>query len=198
MNKGFAKRAFDIVGASIGIVGAAPIILPIAFIMAVDTRSFPIFKQVRMGKDQKPFTIFKIKSMRDTKDENGNFLPDKDRVSKLGVCLRKTRLDELPQLVNVLKGDMSIVGPRPIAIYNDIAQDVFRHTVRPGLTGIAQINKKNILERAQLLKFDHDYVRNGNFILDIKLCLKTPFMLVLNWSDPHYRESAQASHHKPQ
>lgn len=191
------KRAFDIAGASMGMALSLPIILPLTVAMAFDTRSLtPIFRQTRIGLNKKPFTIYKIKTMRDITDTKGTLLPDKCRTSPFGAMIRKTRLDELPQLFNVLAGDMSLVGPRPAAIFREIAKDDLRHTVRPGLTGPAQINKKNILSREEILTYDHDYVRHNSICKDFNILLSTPFKLIKNWHVPHFRTSAQAVNDK--
>ena len=191
------KRSFDIVASSVVLAIAIPVILPLSMVMAVNTGSLsPIFKQKRMGLNKKPFTIYKIKTMSDEMDYSGTLLSDDKRTSRLAALLRKSRLDELPQLFNVLVGDMSIVGPRPAAVFRSIANDDIRHRVRPVLTGPSQINNKNILSRAELLQFDHDYVRNNTLSLDLKICLITPYKLLKNWETPHFRSSAQACNDK--
>ena len=135
-----------------------------------------IFKQKRPGKDEKIFTMYKFRSMSDQKDKNGNLLSDKDRLTKFGRVLRSTSLDELPELFNILKGDMSIVGPRPLAIvyleyYNE--EEKKRHSVRPGLTGLAQINGRNLSNWDERFKNDIEYVENISFANDFKIILKT-------------------------
>lgn len=135
-----------------------------------------IFKQKRPGKDEKIFTMYKFRSMSDQKDKNGNLLSDKERLTKFGRVLRSTSLDELPELFNILKGDMSIVGPRPLAIvyleyYNE--EEKKRHSVRPGLTGLAQINGRNLSNWDERFKNDIEYVENISFANDFKIILKT-------------------------
>lgn len=191
------KRSFDIAASSVGIALSLPILLPLSIALAIDTRSLsPIFKQQRIGLNKQPFTIYKIKTMRDRVDKEGTLLPDEQRTSKFAAIVRKTRLDELPQLFNVLAGDMSLVGPRPAASFREIANDHFRHTVRPGLTGPAQINRKNLLTREQILEYDHNYVKNHNLFIDLNILVTTPYQLVKNWQVPHFRKSAQASNDK--
>jgi lipopolysaccharide/colanic/teichoic acid biosynthesis glycosyltransferase len=185
------KRAFDVVASGAGIVVAAIPVLCAAFTMAAVNRASPFFTQDRVGKDGRNFTIYKIKSMNDARDENGLLLPDEQRVTKLGVLLRKSRIDELPQLLNVLKGEMSIVGPRPVATYTDLARDEKRHSVLPGLTCTAQLQDKNALTHQQWLDLDHDYVRSHSLWNDIKIIAQTPGSLWKNRHAAHNNSSAQ-------
>jgi lipopolysaccharide/colanic/teichoic acid biosynthesis glycosyltransferase len=188
------KRSFDVAASGTGIVVAAIPVLCAAFTMAVVNRSSPFFTQERVGKDGKPFKIYKIKSMNDNRDEQGRLLPDEERVTKLGILLRKSRLDELPQLLNVFMGDMSIVGPRPVATYlKELANDKKRHAVLPGLTGTAQLENKNTLTNEQWLALDHEYVDSHSLWNDIKIITKTPYKLWENRRTPHNNTKGQES-----
>lgn len=186
------KRAFDIAaGGTLLIVSAIPIAVLAAF-TAVSTRSNPFFVQERVGLDRKPFDLFKLKSMTDQRDTEGKLLPDARRVTRLGVFLRKTHLDELPQLFNVVAGDMSLVGPRPtIAAIKFTAEDVKRHTVRPGLTGLAQTQGKNSLTLEERLALDHEYVDTHTFFGDLKILAQTPISVLTHLHTPHYDHHAQ-------
>ena len=188
------KRAFDIVVASVGLVVTSPITLSIGFSMAVAYKSSPLYRQIRVGLNNKPFTIYKIKSMNDSKDEQGFLLSDERRTSRLGRFLRKTHLDELPQLLNILKGDMSIVGPRPVHANVKESKDKKRHLVRPGLTGMVQISGKNLLSHDECLELDHAYVDNNSLSKDFMICVRTPMSIVKFRHAPHFKESAQISH----
>ncbi|MBI6088333.1 sugar transferase [Clostridium perfringens] len=176
MYKNYFKRLLDIVFSVIGIIVFFPIYLLVAIMVRINLGSPIIFKQKRPGKDEKIFTMYKFRSMSDKKDKNGNLLSDKDRLTKFGRVLRATSLDELPELFNILKGDMSIVGPRPLAIvyleyYNE--EEKKRHSVRPGLTGLAQINGRNLSNWDERFKNDIEYVENISFANDFKIILKT-------------------------
>jgi undecaprenyl phosphate N,N'-diacetylbacillosamine 1-phosphate transferase len=134
------------------------------------------FKQERPGKDEKIFKLYKFRTMTDKKDEKGNLLPDEERLTSFGKLLRSTSLDELPELFNILKGEMSFIGPRPLlveylSLYND--DQKHRHDVRPGLTGLAQVEGRNLLSWEERFKLDVDYVNNLSFIQDIKIIFKT-------------------------
>lgn len=152
------KRVFDVTAASIGVVVFAPVMVATAGVMSVANRSAPLFFQERLGKDEKPFTIFKIKTMKDTKDEHGNPLPDAQRTSKIGIIIRKSRLDELPQLFNVIKGDMSLVGPRPL-MHGEISRDPVRNSVRPGITGPSQIEASKSPSEKKAIARDREYAQ---------------------------------------
>ena len=176
MYKNYLKRVLDVIFASVGIVVFFPIYILVAVMVRINLGSPIIFKQKRPGKDEKIFTMYKFRSMSDQKDKNGNLLSDKDRLTKFGRVLRSTSLDELPELFNILKGDMSIVGPRPLAIvyleyYNE--EEKKRHSVRPGLTGLAQINGRNLSNWDERFKNDIEYVENISFTNDFKIILKT-------------------------
>lgn len=172
----YIKRILDFLISLIAIIILSPIYLIVAIFVRIKLGSPVIFKQKRPGKDGKIFTLYKFRSMSDKKDENGNLLPDKDRLTKFGKVLRSTSLDELPELVNILKGEMSLIGPRPLAVsylpyYNE--KEKHRHDVRPGLTGLAQINGRNNLNWEDRFAYDIEYVNNITFINDVKIFFKT-------------------------
>ncbi len=172
----YVKRILDFLISLIAIIILSPIYLIVAILVRFKLGSPVIFKQKRPGKDGKIFTLYKFRSMSDKKDENGNLLPDKDRLTKFGKVLRSTSLDELPELVNILKGEMSLIGPRPLAVsylpyYNE--KEKHRHDVRPGLTGLAQINGRNNLNWEDRFAYDIEYVNNITFINDVKIFFKT-------------------------
>jgi lipopolysaccharide/colanic/teichoic acid biosynthesis glycosyltransferase len=136
----------------------------------------PFFFQSRPGKDEKIFKIIKFKTMNDKKDKNGNLLLDKERLTKMGAFIRKMSLDEIPQLLNVIKGDMSLVGPRPLLVnylpyYTEFERK--RHDVKPGITGLSQINGRNQIFWTERMKLDVEYVENCSFCLDLKILFKT-------------------------
>jgi lipopolysaccharide/colanic/teichoic acid biosynthesis glycosyltransferase len=188
------KRIFDISVSGAGIAVLAMPVLGVAFTMAAVNRSGPFFVQERIGKDGNPFRIIKIKTMNDARDESGRLLPDDQRVSTLGIWLRKSRIDELPQLINVFKGDMSIVGPRPVTAHVPvIAADEKRRRALPGLTGPAQIAGKNGLMAEEILELDHGYIDHHSFGGDLKIMLLTPLSLIKNIKTPHYNKDAQDS-----
>ncbi len=170
------KRVFDILVAFIALIILSPILLIISFFILIRMGTPIIFTQRRPGKDGKIFNIIKFRTMLNDKDANGNYLPDEQRLTQLGIWLRNSSLDELPELINVLKGDMSIVGPRPLLIeylplYSD--HQARRHDVLPGITGWAQINGRNALTWDEKFNFDVWYVDNHNILLDIKIILRT-------------------------
>jgi len=176
MYKNHTKRIIDFILAVIGTIGALPILLPAGMLLIFANRGTPFFFQKRPGKNSKIFTIVKFKTMNDKKDQQGNLLPDNKRLTTIGKIIRKTSIDEIPQLWNVLNGDMSLVGPRPLLpeylkLYNEKQRR--RHEVRPGITGWAQVNGRNAISWQG--KFEHDvwYVENISFRLDIKILLLT-------------------------
>lgn len=178
----FFKRIIDLLLSIIAIIIFFPIILVVYLILLIQNKGKALFFQVRPGKDQKEMKIIKFKSMTDERDKNGNLLPDNDRITKLGAFIRKTSLDELPQLFNVLKGDMSLVGPRPllfkyIPLFNE--EQLRRHEVKPGITGWAQVNGRNSISWTKKFELDVYYVDNLSFFLDIKILWLT-VLKVLN------------------
>ena len=172
----YFKRVLDFLLSLIALIVLLPVLIIVAILVRVKLGSPVIFKQQRPGKNEKIFTLYKFRSMIDKRDDNGNLLPDSERLTKFGKILRSTSLDELPELFNILKGDMSIVGPRPLAIqylpyYTD--EEKRRHDVRPGLTGLAQVNGRNCLNWEERFKFDINYVKNITFIQDLEIILRT-------------------------
>ena len=185
MYKNFFKRFLDIIISLLGLIILSPVILILAILVRIKLGIPIIFKQDRPGKDEKIFKLYKFRSMSDRKDENGKLLPDSERLTKFGKILRATSLDELPELVNILKGDMSLIGPRPLAVsylpyYNE--EEKHRHDVRPGLTGLAQINGRNAINWDERFAYDIEYVNNITFINDCKILFKT-FYKVLKRDD---------------
>ena len=181
MYRSFFKPIFDIISALIVFTILFPIFLAIFILLLINNNGKPFFFQKRPGKDKKIFKVIKFKTMTDKKDSNGDFLPDGKRLTGVGKFIRKTSLDELPQLINVLKGDMSIIGPRPLLpeylpLYNEIQKK--RHDVKPGITGWAQVNGRNAISWNKKFELDVWYVNNINFILDIKILLKTVLKVV--------------------
>lgn len=154
----------------------SPIFLGVTLGLTIVNNGKPFFFQKRPGKNEKVFGIVKFKTMSDKKDAQGNLLPDADRMTKIGSFVRKTSLDEIPQLINVLKGDMSLIGPRPLLVqylplYND--EQKRRHEVRPGITGWAQVNGRNAISWKQKFELDIWYVNNISFLLDVKIIFLT-------------------------
>ena len=176
MYKNYIKRIIDFVAALCGLLLLCPLLLVLIVILYIQNDGKPFFFQERPGKDKRPFYIIKFKSMTDARDANGNLLPDNQRITKAGNFIRKTSMDELPQLINVLKGDMSIVGPRPllfkyIPLYT--AEQLRRHEVRPGITGWAQVNGRNSISWTDKFKLDVYYVNNISLLLDMRILWMT-------------------------
>ncbi len=172
----YFKRVLDFLLSLIALIVLLPVLIIVAILVRVKLGSPVIFKQQRPGKNEKIFTLYKFRSMIDKRDDNGNLLPDSERLTKFGKILRSTSLDELPELFNILKGDMSIVGPRPLLVeylklYNE--EQKHRHDVRPGLTGLAQISGRNSISWDKKFKEDIFYINNITFIMDIKIIFKT-------------------------
>lgn len=170
------KRFFDIVSSLLAIIVLAVPMVILAVLIRVKLGGPVLFKQERPGKDGRIFTLIKFRTMTNACDENGELLPDEVRLTKFGVFLRSTSLDELPELFNILKGDMSVVGPRPLLVqylprYNE--HQSRRHLVRPGLTGWAQVNGRNAISWEQKFDYDVEYVENVNLFLDIKIIFMT-------------------------
>lgn len=172
----YFKRMLDFMLSFFAIIVLSPILLILTIVGAVAMGGNPFFTQERPGKDEKIFKLVKFRTMSNKKDEDGNLLPDEKRMTAYGKTLRSTSLDELPELFNILVGDMSIVGPRPLLVcylerYN--AEQHRRHEVRPGLTGLAQANGRNALTWEDKFRYDMEYVDNVSFSVDIKIILKT-------------------------
>lgn len=172
----FFKRIIDFLLSLIALLVLWPLILLLVVLGAVKMKGNPFFTQLRPGKDEKIFKLVKLRTMTCEKDENGELLPDEQRLTRYGRILRSTSLDELPELFNILKGDMAIVGPRPLLVkylplYNE--QQSRRHEVRPGLTGLAQVNGRNGLSWEEKFEYDIQYVDNITFFGDIKIILQT-------------------------
>lgn len=176
MYKKFIKRFLDLILSLMALIILMPLMLIIYILVRVKLGKPAIFKQERPGKDEKIFTLYKFRTMTDEKDENGNLLPDEQRLTKFGKILRSTSLDELPELINIIKGDMSIVGPRPLLVRDMVFMTEIqrkRHSVRQGLTGLAQVNGRNNITWEEKIKCDLNYIENISFINDIKIILKT-------------------------
>jgi lipopolysaccharide/colanic/teichoic acid biosynthesis glycosyltransferase len=170
------KRLIDIIGSLVGLTISSPIIVIISILIYITMGKPIFFKQVRPGLRGKPFVIYKFRTMLDLRDENGNLLPDERRLTTIGRFLRSTTLDELPEFWNVLKGDMSLVGPRPLLMeYLDryTPEQARRHEVKPGMTGWAQINGRNAISWEEKFKLDVWYVDNWNVLLDLKIIFLT-------------------------
>lgn len=172
----YFKRIFDFILALLAVIVLSPILLIVAVLVRTKLGSPVIFKQERPGLHGKVFTLYKFRTMTDAKDENGDFLPDEVRLTKFGKLLRSTSLDELPELFNIVKGDMAIVGPRPLLVrylplYNEHQRH--RHDVRPGFTGYAQVNGRNSISWEEKFDLDVYYTQNVSLLLDIKIIFKT-------------------------
>lgn len=172
----FIKRLLDIIISTIILVIFSWLYIILAILVRVKLGSPVLFKQPRPGKDEKIFNMYKFRTMTDARDENGKLLPDKDRLTKFGKLLRKTSLDELPELFCILKGDMSFIGPRPLLVeylpyYTE--REKLRHTVRPGLTGLAQASGRNTVDWDTRFELDATYVENLSFIMDLKVIAMT-------------------------
>lgn len=176
MYKFFFKRVLDFILAAIGLILLSPIFVGVAMILLLTNNGKPFFFQPRPGRNGEIFKVIKFKSMNDKKDEYGELLPFHLRVTKFGNFIRKYSLDEIPQLLNVLKGDMSLIGPRPLLVqylplYNNFQKQ--RHLVKPGITGWAQINGRNTISWEKKFELDVWYVNNLSFLLDLKILLLT-------------------------
>ena len=176
MYKTYLKRFLDLVLSFIGLLTLSPILLIVILLLAIANNGKPFFFQMRPGLNGHLFKIIKFKTMNDKKDSNGKLLNDSLRLTKIGNFVRKTSLDEIPQLINVLKGDMSLIGPRPLLpeylpLYND--EQKKRHNVRPGITGWAQVNGRNAINWQQKFEYDVWYVQHLSFKLDVKILIQT-------------------------
>ena len=176
------KRIFDILLSVLALLVLSPIMLIVAVLVRTKLGSPVIFKQARPGKDEKIFKLYKFRTMTSATDSKGNLLPDSERLTKFGKFIRSTSLDELPSLLNIIKGDMSIVGPRPLLVeylplYNDEQKQ--RHIVKPGLTGWAQINGRNMSTWEQRFANDVYYVNNMSLLLDTMIISKTFYKVIM-------------------
>jgi len=174
--KNFIKRLVDVIISLLLLIGTLPITIVSAVILFFQNEGKVFFFQERPGKNLRKFFIIKFKTMNDKKDDTGKLLPDKDRITKAGQVIRKMSIDELPQLINVLKGDMSLIGPRPllfkyVPLYTP--EQNRRHEVRPGITGWAQVNGRNAISWTRKFELDVYYVENMNFGLDVKIIFMT-------------------------
>lgn len=172
----YGKRMIDIVLSGVGLLVLSPLLFVTAVLVRLKLGSPVIFRQPRPGYGEKIFTLCKFRTMTDERDEKGELLPDSVRLTKFGSFLRKSSLDELPELWNILKGDMSLIGPRPLLIsylpyYTE--NEKLRHTVRPGLTGLAQVSGRNFIEWDKRLEKDVEYVQNIGFFMDIRILIQT-------------------------
>ena len=176
MYKNFFKQLIDFFIALLGLVILSPLIILVIIGLFISNNGRPFFIQKRPGKNEKIFSIIKFKTMNDKKDNEGNLLSDAQRLTKIGSFVRKTSIDEIPQLINVLKGEMSLIGPRPLLpeylpLYNELQKK--RHEVKPGITGWAQINGRNAISWQQKFEYDVCYVENISFKLDCKILFCT-------------------------
>lgn len=172
----FFKRFLDFVASLVVLILLSPIFLAVTILLGIANKGSPFFFQQRPGKNEKIFKIIKFKTMNEAKDNQGNLLPDAQRLTKVGGFIRKTSLDEMPQLINVIKGDMSLIGPRPLFVrylpyYTN--REALRHSVRPGITGLAQVNGRNFLDWDSRLELDAHYVENISLVNDLKIALLT-------------------------
>ena len=176
MYQKYIKRGLDFILSLIASIILSPVMLMVAVLVRVKLGSPVLFKQQRPGKNEKIFNMYKLRTMTDERDENGELLPDEVRLTKFGKTLRSTSLDELPELFNIVKGDMSIVGPRPLLVrylplYNE--RQKHRHDVRPGFTGLAQVNGRNSISWEEKFEWDVKYVEHITFWGDVKIIFKT-------------------------
>ena len=172
----FLKRLIDVICSLIGLILFSPILLVVALLVRINLGSPIFFTQNRLGKDGKEFKMIKFRTMKDGVDKFGELLPDEERLTKFGKILRSTSLDELPELINVLKGDMTLVGPRPLLVeYKELYSErqFRRHEVYPGITGWAQINGRNAISWNERFELDVWYVDNISFLLDMKILVMT-------------------------
>lgn len=177
----FFKRLLDFLAGVTAFLFLLPVFVLVTIILSLANRGTPYFTQIRPGRNERPFRLIKFKTMNDRKDASGNLLPDEARLTAAGRCIRKTSLDEIPQLLNVIKGEMSLVGPRPLLmdylpLYSDVQRR--RHQVRPGITGWAQINGRNAISWREKFELDVWYVDHLSFWLDIRIAFIT-FIKVL-------------------
>ena len=195
----YVKRFLSIVFAIVLLIITSPITLVTALLIRLKMGSPVLFMQDRVGYQERIFKLMKFRTMTNKKDENGNLLPDKDRKTKLGNILRKTSIDELPSLFNVLKGDMSIIGPRPLLpkyleLYNE--EQHKRHNIRPGCTCIASIEGRNSIPWVERLKMDTYYAEHASFPMDVKIAFQTAGVVLMRKGAPDASESSRESIYK--
>jgi len=181
MYKNFFKRILDFILSFVGFIIISPIFIIVTIILFFANSGRPFFFQERPGKGEEFFRVIKFKSMNDKRDKNGDLLSDKERLTKVGKFIRKTSLDEIPQLLNVVKGDMSLIGPRPLLIqylpfYKE--REKLRHTVRPGITGLAQVHGRNAINWNDKLELDVQYIEKLSFCVDLKILFLTIYKVV--------------------
>jgi len=176
MYRVFVKRTIDFFASLLGLVIISPVLVIVAILLTISNQGIPFFIQPRPGKNNRIFKLVKFKTMNDKHDANGKLLPDRERLTKTGRFIRSASLDELPQLINVIKGDMSLIGPRPLLVsYLPLysKEQARRHEVRPGITGWAQVNGRNAISWQQKFELDVWYVDHVTFWLDIKIIVMT-------------------------
>ncbi|WP_037321040.1 sugar transferase [Salegentibacter sp. Hel_I_6] len=183
MYRHFLKNLLDFFIAFAALLVLCPLLIPITVLLALANKGKPFFFQKRPGKNEQIFNIIKFKTMTDEKDKEGNLLPDDKRLTAVGKFVRKTSIDEIPQLVNVLKGDMSLIGPRPLlpqylSLYSERQKK--RHEVKPGITGWAQVNGRNAISWTRKFEYDVWYVENLSFGLDLSIIFKTIKKVVIS------------------
>lgn len=176
MYRKYIKPIIDITAALVGLIITLPILILASILIMLANRGTPFFFQTRPGKKEKLFKIIKFKTMNDKRDNSGKLLPDSMRLTKIGSVIRKTSIDELPQLINILKGEMSLIGPRPLLpeylpLYTE--EQKIRHFVKPGITGWAQVNGRNTIRWEEKFEYDVWYAKNISFLLDVKIFFKT-------------------------
>jgi lipopolysaccharide/colanic/teichoic acid biosynthesis glycosyltransferase len=181
MYKVLMKRFLDLIITFVALIVLSSVLVVITVILSIQNKGTPFFLQTRPGNDQKPFKIIKFKTMTDEKDKEGNLLPDHQRLTTFGKAIRKLSIDELPQLINVFKGDMSLVGPRPLLFkYIPLFSktQLRRHEVRPGITGWAQVNGRNSISWTRKFELDVEYVEKVSFAFDVKILFLTVMKVI--------------------
>lgn len=176
MYRRILKPSIDLLVGWSGLILSLPLLIPLSVILAIDFKGNPFFVQDRIGKGGKIFKIFKLRTMKDIVQSNGDLLPDKERLTLLGRWLRKASLDELPQFLNVALGDMSLIGPRPLLVdYLPLysKEESKRHAVKPGITGLAQVNGRNTISWKEKFAYDLEYVNRISFKLDVRILVKS-------------------------
>jgi undecaprenyl phosphate N,N'-diacetylbacillosamine 1-phosphate transferase len=181
MYRHFFKRVIDLLVSTVAFLALLPVFIILTIVLFFANQGKPFFFQLRPGRNEQIFRVIKFKTMNDRRDKQGNLLPDEQRLTNFGKFVRKTSLDELPQLLNVIKGDMSLIGPRPLlvdylSLYNETQKR--RHLVRPGITGWAQVNGRNAISWKQKFEYDVWYVDNLSFKMDIQIIIKTIVKIV--------------------